>query len=138
MRTKAAETCWDEYDDDDGDYEFDRVAMVDGDFERGAALGGLWIRVCSEELCCGRVTAAFAGVTVDLREAALGPNGATIYIQSALSGIQILVPPDWDLVWDVDGICSGISDQRPRLGASDVRPRLRIAGVVVASGLSVR
>jgi predicted membrane protein len=135
MQTKAtASTDWDEYDD----FEPDRVATVEDGFERGAAMQGLWVCVRAQEFRSGRVTAVLAGVTVDLREATLSPEGATIHVQSALSGIHILVPPEWEIACDVDAIAGGVSDRR-RLPKSAVpRPRLRIAGMVVAGGLSVR
>ena len=130
-----------DYDNDYDDYEPECAATVEDGFERGAAFSGLWLHVRSQEFRSGRVTAVLSGVTVDLREAALSPEGATIHVQSALSGIAILVPPDWEVVWDVDGICSGMGVQRraPRsLRSAEPRRRLRIAGMVVAGGLSVR
>ena len=137
MHTRTTPTTgWEEEDDDD--FELERVATVDDGFERGAALHGLWLRVCSEELRSGRVTAVLSGVTVDLREATLSPEGATIHVQSALSGIEILVPPEWEVTWDVDAICGGLGDYRRASRSAGPRPRLRIAGMVVAGGLSVR
>ncbi|HEY3497627.1 MAG TPA: LiaF domain-containing protein [Polyangiaceae bacterium] len=114
------------------------VATVADSFERGAALGGLRILVRSEQFRSGRVTAVLSGITVDLREAALSPEGATIHVQSALSGIDIFVPPDWDVDCDVDAIGAGVGEDRcsaqPRRGG----PRLRVIGTVVAGSLSVR
>ena len=143
MQTRTtATTGWDDYehdcDYDDYDYEPECVATVEDGFERGAALSGLWICVRSGEFRSGRVTAVLSGVTVDLREATLSPEGATIHVQSALSGIAIVVPPDWDVTWDVDGICSGMGEQRRAPRSAEPRPCLRIAGMVVAGGLSVR
>lgn len=140
-------TGWDDYDDCDYDYddyecdygcEAECVATVEDGFERGAALQSLWIHVRSQELRSGHVTAVIAGVTLDLRDAALSPDGATIHVQSALSGVTILVPPDCAVDWDVDGIWSGVGDHRRGPKSAEPRPRLRIAGVVVAGGLSVR
>jgi len=140
MQTRAtASTDWE--DDHDDDFEPERVATVEDGFERGAAFHGLWICVRSQELRSGRVTAVCSGVTVDLREATLSPEGATIHVQSALSGIEILVPPDWLVACDVDAICSGVGEHRRAAGSvapAEPRPRLRIAGMVVAGGLSVR
>lgn len=137
MQTRAtADIGWDEDFCEDGEPE--RVATVEDGFERGAALSGLWIRVRSPEFRSGRVTAVLSGVTVDLRETALGPDGATIHVQAAGSGIDILVPPDWDVACDVDAICSGVGEQRGTPRSAGLRPRLRITGMVVAGGLSVR
>jgi predicted membrane protein len=136
MQTKATETDWPA--DEGDDFEPERVAAVGNDFERGAAFQGLWLSVRSQELRTGRVTAALSGVTVDLREAVLSPEGATLYVQAALSGIDILVPPDCDVVCDIDAICSGVRENWRVSGSGAPRPRLRITGMVVAGGLSVR
>lgn len=116
----------------------DLVATVDDGFERGAAYHGLWIHVRSQALRSGRVTAVCSGVTVDLREATLSPEGATLHVQSALSGIDVLVPPDWEVACDVDAIDSGVGEHRRAPRATERRPQLRICGMVVAGGLSVR
>ena len=139
MQTRAtARRDWEAWEEDEDDLDLDRIATVEDGFERGAALHGLWVRVRSQELRAGRVTAVFSGVTVDLREAALSPEGATIHVQAALSGITFLVPAEWAVSCDLDAICSGVSDDRRAPSLAGPRPRLRIAGMVVAGGLSVR
>jgi hypothetical protein len=76
MQTRTtASTGWD---DDDDDFEPECVTMVEDGFERGAALRGLWLHVRSQAFRSARVTAVLSGLTVDLREAALSPEGATI------------------------------------------------------------
>ena len=137
MRTQAtAISDWEgDYYDDFGP---ERVTMVDDGFERGSAFDGLWIHVSAQDLRTGRVTAVLSGVTVDLREAVLSPEGATLHVQSVLSGIHFLVPPDWDVACDVDAICSSLSDNRWGSRPAGRRPCLRIVGMVVAGGLSVR
>ena len=136
----VANRHWDEEDeaDDWDDREPECVAMVDDGFARASAFNGLWIHVRAQELRSGQVTALLAGVTVDLREAGLDPEGATLHVQGTLSGIDILVPPDWDIDCDVDAICSGVREQRRPTRSAEPRPRLRIRGTIVAGGLSVR
>jgi hypothetical protein len=136
MQTRTtALTGWD---DDDDDFGPECVATVEDGFERGTALSGLWLHVRSQQFRSGRVTAVLSGVTIDLREAELASEGATIHVQSALSGITLFVPPDWDVLWDVDAICGGVGEERRPTRSAEPRPRLRIVGMVVAGGLSVR
>jgi predicted membrane protein len=128
-----------DFDDD----EFDgppEIHLTDADsFERGAACGGLAIHVSSQRFRSGRVTAVFSGVTVDLREAVLAAEGATLSVQAALSSIDILVPADWRVVCEVDAVLGGVRGQRLGAAASvTTAPCLRVTGTVVASGLSVR
>lgn len=126
--------------EDDDDFEpRPQPVFTDEDwFERGAALDGLKIRVRSQQFRSGRLTAVLSGVTVDLRDARLSPEGATIHVQSALSGIDILVPRDWDVVCDVAAVCGGVDGDRAPSGAPRRGPQLRVTGMVVAGGLYVR
>lgn len=107
-------------------------------FERWVAFDGLKLRVLSQQFRGGRLTAMFSGVTIDLRDAVLAPEGATISVDSTLSGIDILVPQDWDVVDDVEGVCSGIDEERFSQRPLGGGPRLRVHGTVVAGGLFVR
>ncbi|MGC4089481.1 MAG: LiaF-related protein [Polyangiaceae bacterium] len=107
-------------------------------FARGAALDDLSIRVRSRNFRGGKLTAVLSGVTVDLREAALGPEGATISVQSALSDIDIIVPRDWSVVCDVDAVFGGVDGERFPPPSVEGGPRLRLTGTVVAGGLCVR
>jgi hypothetical protein len=136
-RRAPASSVWDE-DDQGVDFEVERLATADDEFERGVALQRLWLSVRSQELRSGRVTAMLAGMTIDLREAALAPEGATIHVHGALSGIEILVPPDWEVACEVDAVFGGVGEDWEGRWSADARPRLRIVGMVVAGGLSVR
>lgn len=107
-------------------------------FEQGAAFDGFRIEVRSRKFRSGRVTAVVSGVTIDLREALLSPEGATLDVQSTLSGITILVPKHWEVSCEVEAFCGGISQDRFAAAPDTSPPRLRVTGTVVAGGLSVR
>lgn len=82
--------------------------------------------------------AAVAGITLDLCEARLAPGGATVTLDVALSGVEILVPPEWDVVVEVESVCAQLkTEQAPRPGRSG-RPRLLVVGSVAAGALYVR
>jgi predicted membrane protein len=128
-----------DFDDDEFDGPPELHVTDAASFERGAACGGLAIRVSSQCFQSGRVTAVFAGVTVDLRDAAIAADGATLSVQAALSSVDILVPSDWHVVCEVDAVLGGVSGRRlGRAGSPTQGPCLRVTGTVVASGLSVR
>ena len=114
------------------------VSPDDDSFARGAALDDLNIRVRSRAFRGGTLTVVMCGVTIDLREAALSPDGATISVQSALSEIDLLVPRDWDVVYNVEGIFGGIDSDRFRAPSGADDPRLRVTGLVVGGDLCVR
>jgi predicted membrane protein len=115
------------------------ISTREDSFDHGAALDDLSIRVQSRQFRGCVLTAVMSGVTVDLREAALSPDGATISVQSALSGIHILVPQDWDVVCDVGLVWGEVEGERfAPPPASERGPRLRVTGMVVGGGLRVR
>src|SRR5438876_7060326 len=43
----------------------------------------------------GRVECWYGGGVLDLRDATLAPEGATLHVRAVLGGGQILVPADW-------------------------------------------
>ncbi|HEX5099761.1 MAG TPA: LiaF domain-containing protein [Polyangiaceae bacterium] len=129
------------FEDDDNDDEWQAKPPLTTDedsFERGATLSGLKLAVQSQQFRGGHLTAVMSGVMLDLRDATLSPEGATINVQSALSGIDILVPPSWDVVCNVDSVWGGVNGSRVPDRRTLGGPRLTLKGMVVAGGLRVR
>lgn len=137
-QTPRFATAEDWFEEDEFEELSEPFVTDDDCFEQGAAFDGFRIQVRSRQFRSGRVTAVLSGVTVDLREARPSPEGATLDIQSALSGVTILVPKDWEVSCDVEAVCGGISEDRFAAEPQTSRPRLRVTGTVVAGGLSVR
>ena len=127
---------FDEFFDDDERPE--PVVTHDDSFERGTTLDGLRLRVLSKQFRGGRLTAVLAGVTLDLRDAELSPEGATIHVESTLSGIEILAPSGWRVSCDVDAVMSGVDSGYTRTRSATSGPQLRVKGSIVAGGLCVR
>jgi hypothetical protein len=82
--------------------------------------------------------AAVAGIALDLREARIAPGGATISLDVSLSGVEILVLPEWDVVLEVTSICAQVRTERARPPGRPGRPRLLLIGTVAAGALYVR
>ena len=120
------------------DLRLEPIYMHQDSLDYGAALDDLDIRVRSRQFRGGSLTAVMSGVTIDLREATLSPAGATLSVQSALSGIDILVPRHWHVVCEVNAVWGGVSSERFPPSESQPGPRLRLTGMVVAGGLCVR
>ena len=114
------------------------VSTDEDSFQRGAALDDLNLCVRSQQFRGATLTAVMSGVTLDLREAALSPAGATISVQSAFSGICVLLPREWHVVCDVDFIWGAVEGERVPPPANETAPRLRLTGTVVAGDLCLR
>jgi hypothetical protein len=73
---------------------------------------------------------------LDLRDAVLAPEGATLRVRAVFGGGQILVPADWHVVIRVRGM-GGIGDTRPAKGYKAGAPELVIEGMAIAGGFAV-
>ena len=84
----------------------------------------------------GEVECWYGGGVIDLREAQLAPEGATLRVRAIFGGGQILVPASWKVVSRVAGL-GGVQDIRPSQGHAAIDPELVIEGTLVAGGFAV-
>jgi hypothetical protein len=84
----------------------------------------------------GVVECWYGGGVLDLRDATLAPEGATLRVRAVFGGGQILVPADWKVIASVRGL-GGLSDVRPAKGYSEDAPELVIEGILIAGGFAV-
>jgi len=84
----------------------------------------------------GTVECWYGGGAVDLRDATLSREGATLNLKAVFGGGQILVPPSWPVVTHVTGI-GGLVDARPAAGHPADAPTLTIEGTVVFGGFQI-
>ena len=84
----------------------------------------------------GTLECWYGGGVLDLRDAVLAPEGATLYVRAIFGGGQILVPPSWKVVSRVRGF-GGLQDVRPATGRAADAPELVIEGMLFAGGFAV-
>jgi hypothetical protein len=84
----------------------------------------------------GRLECWYGGGVLDLRDAVLAPQGATLQVRAVFGGGQILVPAEWKIVSTVRG-AGGLQDMREAKGYSSDAPELVIEGLVIAGGFAV-
>jgi hypothetical protein len=110
------------------------------EIELSAIFGPLDFRSTAAAFRGGTIECWFGGGTVDLREATLHPDGATLRATAVFGGGQILVPDAWIVETRVVGI-GGVGDARHSAaagsGASLASPKLLIEGTVAFGGFGV-
>jgi len=84
----------------------------------------------------GALECWYGGGVLDLRDAVLAPEGATLTVRAIFGGGQVLVPATWKVVTRVRGI-GGISDVRAPKGYATDAPELVIEGIVMFGGFAV-
>ena len=91
----------------------------------------LEFRSTSRNFRGGRLECWYGGGVLDLRDAALAPEGATLQVRAVFGGGQILVPADWKVVSTVRGM-GGLQDLREAKGYAADAPELVIEGTLIA------
>jgi len=101
-----------------------------------AIFGPLAFHSTSQAFRGGEVECWYGGGVVDLRDAQLAPEGATLRVRAIFGGGQIVVPPSWKVVSRVTGL-GGIQDIRAAQGHAAIDPELVIEGMLIAGGFAV-
>lgn len=101
-----------------------------------AIFGPLEFRSTSRNFRGGRLECWYGGGVLDLRDATLAPEGATLQVRAVFGGGQILVPADWKVVSTVSGM-GGLQDIRDAQGYAADAPELVIEGTLIAGGFAV-
>jgi hypothetical protein len=101
-----------------------------------AIFGPLAYHSTAQQLRGGRLECWYGGGMLDLRDAVLAPEGATLTVRAIFGGGQILVPSDWRVVSTVRGM-GAVSDARGAKGIAETGPTLTIEGIVIAGGFAV-
>jgi predicted membrane protein len=104
--------------------------------------GGLERRMTSQNFQGGDVSAVFGGVELDLTEANMQANEATLAITAIFGGVEIRVPPTWQVVFRGSPIFGGIEDKTRTPRVDDpANPNLKtlvITGAVIFGGLEIK
>lgn len=104
--------------------------------------GGLERRMTSQDFQGGDVTAIFGGVELDLSEADMRANQATLAITAIFGGVEVRVPPSWQVAFRGAPIFGGIEDKTRTPRTDDpANPNLKtlvITGAVIFGGLEIK
>ena len=101
--------------------------------------GGLERRMTSQDFRGGDVTAIFGGVELDLTEANMQANEATLAITAIFGGVEIRVPTSWQVAFRGAPIFGGVEDKTRTARVED--PNLKtlvITGAVIFGGLEIK
>lgn len=86
----------------------------------------------------GRLSAVFGGYRIDLREAQMKGDEAYVHIAAVFGGVNLQIPPEWDLVMRGVPIFGGYSDRTRHPQKGPGTKTLYIVGSVVFGGVEVK
>lgn len=84
----------------------------------------------------GTVTTWFGGGELDLRDAVLDPDGATLHVNALFGGGNLVVPETWNVESKLIGI-GGVGDGRPHVERAGDAPTLRLEGTAIFGGWGI-
>jgi predicted membrane protein len=110
-------------------------------FNAVAIFSGCERRVKSQNFKGGRATSIFGGVELDLRDAQIDGDEATIEVNCIFGGAEIRVPDSWNVHSKSIPVLGGFSDKTHISAAQDIsggkRKTLIITGAVVFGGVEI-
>lgn len=99
-------------------------------------IGGNHIKNISQDFRGGEITAVMGGVEMDLRQASM-TGEAVLNVFAFWGGIDIKVPPDWNVVLNGIPILGGIDDKTVQ-PANTQEKRLIIKGYAIMGGVEIK
>jgi len=107
-----------------------------------AVFSGLERRITTQDFQGGSVTAIFGGIELDLSDANMQADEATLEVNAIFGGAEIRVPDSWQVSYCGAPIFGGVEDKtriRTADGAAGTKPKvLMISGTVIFGGLEIK
>jgi hypothetical protein len=99
---------------------------------------GLKRRFESDKFRGGKATAMLGGLDLDLTQAKLQENQATVELTAILGGIDLRVPRDWKVVVDSSAILGAVDDKHSSVAATTVQPTLYVKATAILGGIDIK
>jgi predicted membrane protein len=112
-----------------------QVPEIPDDFNSTVFLSGIHRRIDSQNFRRGEASAFMGGVEIDLTDAQMEGDEATLDVSSVMGGIQIRVPRSWTVVSRVDTVMGGFKDETHH--PAERGKKLILEGSVLMGGVHV-
>lgn len=85
----------------------------------------------------GKLSAVFAGIELDLRDAEIEGKTAVISVTAVFGGIEIIVPPHWNVEVKATPILGGV-EKNTKYNRDEDAPTLKIDGTAIFGGIEIK
>ena len=111
---------------------------TESDLDRLIIFGGMEDRIEAHPFKGGSITTMFGGAELDLRHSTIDPSGAELDVTCAFGGVELAVPPEWDVKITGLPLFGGWDNKtRPAAASEDPRPTLRVRCMVAFGGVEI-
>jgi predicted membrane protein len=96
--------------------------------------------VTSKNFKGGEITTVFGGAEINFLNAELAPQEVYLEVTAVFGGLVLILPPNWEVIIDVDQVFGGFADKRylPPNHNLDPSKKLYIKGAVVFGGGEIK
>lgn len=107
--------------------------------ERSVTMGSLKLEVDSQQFKGARLGATMGEVQVDLRRAGIAGDEAAVEVSLVMGGIELYVPPNWQVVSDVSPFMGAVEDKtESRPDSAGIQKRLVIRGSITMGAVTIK
>jgi len=110
----------------------------DDDLGAFVMFSGLKRRFESDKFRGGKASAILGGLEIDLTQAKLKDNQATIELSAILGGIDVFVPREWKVIVDSSAILGGVDDKHRPASADTDQPTLYVKATAILGGIDIK
>lgn len=103
-----------------------------------AFFGGPQLACTSQRFRGAWLSAFFGGITLDLRDASLAPEGASINATTFCGGVDVLVPKGWRISVRSTPIFGGLDDKTDHSAVPADAPTLHVDALTVLGGVDIK
>ena len=112
--------------------------IQDDDIGAFVMFSGLKRRFESDKFRGGKATAVLGGLEIDLTQAKLKDNQATIELTAFLGGIDVFVPREWKVIVDSSAILGGVDEKHRTAPAETIQPTLYVKATAILGGIDIK
>jgi hypothetical protein len=114
------------------------IGAKENELDAFSLFSGLNRRVESQSFRGGKGTAIFGGLELDLTQARLAEDKASIELSAIFGGIEVRVPRSWRLEVDGQPFLGGIEDKHTFVPGPEGSPTLHIKASAIFGGIEIK
>ena len=101
-------------------------------------MGGNEKKHDSLDFAGGKITTIMGGSDIDLRDCQMRPGRNELDIMCVMGGVDLKVPPHWNILIEVSPVMGGVDDKRKVHEITNPDSTLVIRGFCVFGGLEIK
>ena len=113
------------------------TTTTEGEVSISCTLGETNERVETSNFAGGAVNVTLGNANLDLRDAIIVNQPATLDVSLTMAGLNLRVPSDWAVVMETDVTMGESEDKRTRIGSTSDTPHLVITGSLTMASLAI-